>query len=120
LDLAPVTKKLGANCSPAITVQQGDGYPLPSGMPGAPTYRIACGDTWFHIDGANGETLEKLDASRRAYRWLYQGLHTLDFPALMSHPALRTSLIIILCAIGAAFSITAVVIGWRRLQRPAN
>jgi hypothetical protein len=120
LDLAPLAEKLGRNCSPAITVQHGDDYPQPSAMPGAPTYRIVCGDTWFNVDGSNGETLEKLDASRRAYRWLYQGLHTLDFPTLMPHPALRTNLIILLCAIGAAFSVTAIVIGWRRLRRPSN
>jgi hypothetical protein len=84
-------------------------------MPHAPVYRVVCGDTWLHIDGANGAMLEKLDPSRRAYRWAYSALHTLDYPALTKRPALRTAIIVLLCAAGLAFSVTAVVIGWRRL-----
>jgi hypothetical protein len=60
-------------------------------MPDAPVYRIVCGTVWFQADGANGAPLETLDASRRAYRWLYQALHTLDFPALSVRPLLRNS-----------------------------
>ena len=41
-------------------------------MPGAPVYRLVCGDVWYHIDGASGAALEKLDSSRRAYRWVLQ------------------------------------------------
>ena len=85
-------------------------------MPGAPVYRVVCGTDWFHIDGAGGRVLERLDASRRAYRWLYGALHTLDFPALAARPALRTAVVVSLCAAGFAFSLTAVVIGWRRLR----
>jgi hypothetical protein len=61
--------------------------------------------------------LEKLDPSRRAYRWLYGALHNLDFPALAARPSLRTGLVLTLCAAGLAFSLTGVVIGWRRLRR---
>ena len=84
-------------------------------MPGAPGYRLICGDTWFHIDGANGALLEKLDRSRRAYRWLYAALHTFDVPVLMARPMLRTVLIVALCGLGFVFSLTGIVIGWRRL-----
>ncbi len=52
------------------------------------------------------------------YRWLYQALHTLDFPALAMRPALRTTLITLLCLMGACFSVTATVIAWRRLRYP--
>ena len=41
-----------------------------------------------------------------------------DFPTLLAHPVLRTLLIVGLCALGFAFSITGVVIGWRRLRLP--
>jgi hypothetical protein len=81
----------------------------------APAFRSVFGDAWFHFDGASGAMLEKLDASRRAYRWAYSALHTLDFPALAARPSLRTALIVTLCGLGLAFSLTAVVIGWRRL-----
>jgi hypothetical protein len=85
-------------------------------MPDGPVYRITCGDVWYDIDAANG-ALQKTDPSRRAYRWLYHALHTLDFPVLAGRPTLRTVLIVSLCGIGLVFSLTGLVIGWRRLWR---
>ena len=85
-------------------------------MPDAPVYRSVCSQVWFHLDGANGAMLEKLDPSRRAYRWAYSALHTLDFPALSGRPLLRTVLIVTLCGFGLVFSLTTIVIGWRRLR----
>jgi glutamate/tyrosine decarboxylase-like PLP-dependent enzyme len=85
-------------------------------MPNAPVYRSVCGNVWFHVDAASGAILERLDPSRRAYRWLYSGLHTMDFPMLSAHPTLRAALIVILCGCGFVFSLTGVVIGWRRLR----
>jgi PepSY-associated TM region len=46
---------------------------------------------------------------------LFRALHTLDFPLLVSHPWLRTSLIVGLCLCGLAFSLTGVTLAWRRL-----
>ena len=43
-------------------------------------------------------------------------LHTLDLPPLTTHPALRSSLIVGLCLCGLAFSLTGVVLAWRRLR----
>lgn len=111
-------RRLAGECGAAGVVAKGDAYPIESSMPRAPVYRVVCGDTWYHVDGANGALLETLDPSRRAYRWLYGALHTLDFPALVQRPALRTILVVLLCALGFAFSVTAVVIGWRRLTKP--
>ena len=102
-------------CDNAVAVSSGDNYAVASIMAAAPIFRVVCGEVWFHIDGANGAVLEKLDASRRAYRWLYGGLHTLNFPILMARPALRAAVIVILCACGLAFSLTGVAIAWRRL-----
>ncbi len=104
-------------CSPAVVVRPDDDYAIAPAMPSAPVYRAVCGDTWLHFDGADGTLLEKLDASRRAYRWAYAALHTLDFPVLAARPALRTALVVTLCVFGLAFSLTGVVIGWRRLRR---
>ena len=116
-DATAFARRLGG-CEAAAAVAGDDAYRVVSAMPGAPVYRIVCGDTWLHVDGANGALLEKLDSSRRAYRWLYSALHTLDFPALVERPALRTSLIVALCSFGFVFSVTAVLIGWRRLWKP--
>jgi hypothetical protein len=47
-------------------------------------------------------------------------LHTFDIPALSARPELRSVIIItLLCLAGFAFSLTGVVIGWRRLKRSA-
>ena len=47
---------------------------------------------------------------------LFRALHKLDFEPLSSHPALRTSVIVALCLCGFAFSLTGVVLAWRRLR----
>ncbi|HKA43614.1 MAG TPA: PepSY domain-containing protein [Burkholderiales bacterium] len=114
--ITAAARRFAPDCEGAFPVPAADAYAMVPTMPGAPVYRVVCGTDWFHIDGASGRVLEKLDASRRAYRWVYGALHTLDFPALAARPALRTAVVVSLCAAGLAFSLTAVVIGWRRLR----
>ncbi len=48
--------------------------------------------------------------------WQLKSLHTLDFEPLGSHPLLRTCAIVTLCLCGFAFSITGVVLAWRRVR----
>jgi hypothetical protein len=105
-----------ARCAAPVVVGVHDSYAMTSRVPGAPVYRSVCGDVWFHVDGGTGAMLERLDASRRSYRWLYSGLHTLDFPVLLDHPVARSVLIVGLCLLGFIFSVTGAVIGWRRLR----
>jgi hypothetical protein len=106
---------LGRTCDAARTIGAGDDYAVASNTRGAPVFRAVCGGDWFDVDAANGDVLEKLDSSRRAYRWLFGALHTLDFPVLTARPALRTALIVALCGLGFVFSLTGIVIAWRRL-----
>jgi hypothetical protein len=115
-EVGDVASALASGCNAAVTVAAGDNYAIAATLPGAPVYRLVCGQLWYHIDAASGAALEKLDASRRAYRWLYSALHTLDFPALMAAPAVRTLLIVALCLGGLVLSLTGVAIGWRRLR----
>jgi uncharacterized iron-regulated membrane protein len=115
-DVSAIGPMLASGCDAALPIGASDSYSIEPIMPGAPVYRLVCGDVWYHIDGASGAALEKLDSSRRAYRWFYSALHTLDIPALMAAPAVRTVLIIALCVLGLAFSLSGVVIGWRRLR----
>jgi len=112
--------RLARDCGPARVVTDDDAYRFKSIVQGAPVYRVVCGDDWFHIDGANGALLEKLDASRRSYRWAYQALHTLDFPSLAARPALREAVIVALCGLGLVFSLTGVVIAWRRITHASG
>jgi cytochrome b subunit of formate dehydrogenase len=109
-------RRIASNCAAPVVVGAADHYPAASLMPGAPVYRSVCGDVWYQVDGATGRVIERLDSSRRAYRWAYTALHTLDFPILFGHPGVRSMLIVVLCAIGFVFSVTGAVIGWRRLR----
>lgn len=124
-EVSAFVERLASGCNGPVTVHPDDNYAIMASMPNAPVYRSVCGSIWFHIDGASGAILERLDASRRAYRWFYSALHTMDFPVLSARPTLRSVLIVILCGFGFAFSLTGVVIGWRRLRlqfsaSPAN
>ncbi|MCA1525366.1 PepSY domain-containing protein [Bradyrhizobium yuanmingense] len=115
-EIGNLTVRLGTGCAAPFLLAGSDDYPAQSAMPGAPVYRTTCGDLWFDVDAADGRVLQRLDPSRRAYRWLYSALHTLDFPILLAHARLRDALIVGLCTLGLMFSITGVVIGWRRLR----
>ena len=46
--------------------------------------------------------------------WPLRSLHTLDFPPLSSHPLVRTVVVTTLCLAGLAFSLTGVVLAWRK------
>jgi hypothetical protein len=114
-ELDSTARQLGDDCQHASAVGADDAYLAKPALPEAPVFRIVCGSTWYEIDGATGALLDRLDPSRRAYRWLFGGLHRLDFPPLRSSPWLRTIAIVALCAGGLAFSLTGVVLAWRRL-----
>jgi hypothetical protein len=111
-----LANEVSSGCELAVAIGAMDSYASAATMPNAPVYRSICGDVWLHIDGANGSILERLDRSRRAYRWAYQALHTLDFPALAMRPNLRTAIVIVLSSVGLIFSLSGIVIGWRRLR----
>ncbi|WP_018315975.1 PepSY domain-containing protein [Bradyrhizobium sp. WSM2793] len=120
-EIQSLVAHLAAGCGAASVLAVNDDYPAQSAIAGAPVYRSRCGDLWFDIDGADGSVLQRLDSSRRAYRWLYSALHTLDFPLLVAHPRLRDTIIVGLCALGLVFSVTGIAIGWRRLRpRPTR
>lgn len=84
-----------------------------------PVLRVTFDDppaTWFHIDPTTGDVLERMDASQRLQRILFNALHSLDFPWLLAHRPAWDVLVIALCMLGLAVSVTAVVIAWRRLR----
>jgi uncharacterized iron-regulated membrane protein len=85
-----------------------------------PVLRVGFDDaagTWFHIDPRNGDILGRTDSSRRTYRWLYNGLHSLDFPLLLRYRPAWDIVTVLLSLIGMIVSISGIVIGWRRLRR---
>jgi hypothetical protein len=78
-EVQELTARLAAGCGGPSALADNDNYPARSTVPGAPVYRSYCGELWFDIDGTDGNLLQRLDSSRRAYRWVYGALHTLDF-----------------------------------------
>ncbi len=83
-----------------------------------PVYRATFDDaesTWYHIDPRNGAIVNRVTDASRLERWLFNGLHSLDFQILLRHRPLWDVVMILLSLFGLLFSVTAVVIGWRRL-----
>jgi hypothetical protein len=78
--------------------------------------------TWLYLDARDGSLVQTEVADSRAERWLYQGLHSLDFPWVYQTPWLWYPLILVLMLGGLALSLTSALVGWRFLRgrsRPA-
>lgn len=74
------------------------------------------GHSWVHLDPHTGAVLDVLDGNRRAGRWLFNLLHSWDWPPLLERPLLREALVIGFSLGGLAICLSGVVIGWRRLR----
>lgn len=82
--------------------------------------RVRIGDaaqTWVHVDAQSGQIIAQMDRSRRVYRWLYTGLHTFDFPWLNRAGPLWRVLMLGALATGLGLSVSALVLGARRVAR---
>jgi hypothetical protein len=78
--------------------------------------------TWLYLDANDGSLVQTEVRDSRAERWLYQGLHSLDFPWIYQTPWLWYPLILVLMLGGLALSLTSAIVGWRFLRgrtRPA-
>ncbi|WP_193222296.1 PepSY domain-containing protein [Alkalilimnicola sp. S0819] len=85
-----------------------------------PVLRLRLADppqTWYYLDPADGRIAAKRNQGSRLYRWLFNGLHSWDFPALVGHRPLWDLWMIGLSLGGLLLSLTGVVIGWRWLRR---
>jgi hypothetical protein len=88
-----------------------------------PVLRVQYADadrTWLYVDPARGAIVQRTDDTRRLRRWLYQGLHSLDFPALYYKRPLWDIVVIGLSIGGIALSATTLLPAWRRLRRNAR
>ncbi len=88
-----------------------------------PAYRVEFDDpesTWFYVDWTTGAVVLRYTKAARVQRWLYNGLHSLDFAFLTRHGAVWDATVIILCAVGFAFAATAGIVGWRRVARSGH
>jgi hypothetical protein len=75
--------------------------------------------TWLYLEPSLG-TMARQDRLGRWERWLYHGLHSLDFPFLYRSRPLWDIVLIVLSIGGLALSATTLVPSWRRLVRHAR
>jgi len=71
----------------------------------------------YYIDPANGNVLLKSDLTNKLERWLYHGLHSLDFSFLTRNRPLWDIIMITLLLGGTTVSITAVGLGIKFMKR---
>lgn len=85
-----------------------------------PLLRVKFADaprTWLHIDPYEARIRESYVRTSRLERWLYHGLHSLDFPLLYKYRPAWDIVVLFLMAGGTALCITSVWIGWKRLRK---
>jgi len=88
-----------------------------------PVWRVSYGDpqrTSLYVDPARGVILRKEERLTRLNRWLYHGLHSLDFPFLYYRRPLWDVVVITLSIGGLLLTLTTVVPAWRRIRRHAR
>jgi hypothetical protein len=84
-----------------------------------PVYRVSLNDTErtrYYLD-ERLQLIDKVDAARRWYRWLFEGLHRLDFNAFFRQRPWWDALTLTLLGGVTAGAFTGVYIGYRRLTR---
>ncbi|MBE9466509.1 PepSY domain-containing protein [Dyadobacter subterraneus] len=73
--------------------------------------------TWYYVDLKTGQVVLKHEKKSRLERWLYNGLHSLDFSFLLYKRPLWDIVVIILMLGGLAASSTGLVLTWKWLRR---
>jgi hypothetical protein len=83
-----------------------------------PVYRLVLpSGTRYYLDSVSGKLVAKLDAASRAYRWLHEGLHRLDFaPGLRARPLWDLVMLFLMTGV-TVVCVTGACLGYRRLTR---
>jgi hypothetical protein len=114
----------GVGVEDAVWLEDYDNYYYSQdGRKTLPVLRIRYADarrTWLYLDPQHGVIASRLDRGSRMNRWLYKGLHDLDFPFLYYRRPLWDIVIVILSLGGIAVSVTSALPAWRRLARHAR
>jgi len=113
----------GVKMRDAVWLQEYDAYYYnQDGNRPLPVLRVRYADeaaTWLYLDPGRG-TMTRQDRGGRWNRWLYHGLHNLDFPFLYYRRPLWDIVMIALSVGGLALSATTLLPSWRRLVRHAR
>ena len=84
-----------------------------------PVLRVKYADadgSWLYFSARDGGVVLRETGSGRPVRWLYHGLHSLDFPRFYQAGWLWYPVIVTLCVGGLLLSLTSVIVGWRFLR----
>jgi hypothetical protein len=88
--------------------------------PPFPVYRIILNDaqhTRYYLDPGTAELLRKVDADGRGYRWLFSGLHRLDFAAWLRLRPIWDTVTLALLLGGIALTATGTYLALSRIKR---
>ncbi len=111
----------GARAKNAVMLSAYDAYYYDQhGVKPLPVARVELDDaqqTWMYANPATGLIVARYTARSRAERWLYQGLHCLDFPFLYRHRPAWDIVVILLSIGGLVLSGTGVVLAAQYMRR---
>jgi hypothetical protein len=111
----------GARVQDAVWLTQYDGYYYDrAGERPLPVLRVKYADadeSWLYLSARDGGLLLRETASGRRVRWLYHGLHSLDFPGFYQAGWIWYAAVLTLCVGGLLLSMTSVIVGWRFLRK---
>ena len=89
-----------------------------------PVLRVALDDpdhTRLYIDPLTGQVVGlHSDHSSFVTRWLYHGLHSMDFPWLYNHRPAWDVVVLALMLGGLSVSVTSVILAWQVLRRTGS
>jgi uncharacterized iron-regulated membrane protein len=101
-------------------IHQYDAYYYSSTALPLPVLRVKFDDddrTWLYIDPVTSRVVARFTSRERLQRWLYNGLHSLDFPFLYRRRPLWDVVIVALCVGGTFLSFVGSVIAVRRVRQ---
>ena len=73
--------------------------------------------TRYYIDPKTARIVQTYNSSNWVNRWLYHGLHSLNFPVLYNRRPLWDIVVITFMVGGTALSMTSLVLAWRALGK---
>ena len=74
-------------------------------------------ETRYYIDPKTARVVQTYNSSNWVNRWLYNGLHSLNFPWLYNYRPLWDIVVITLMLGGTALCVTSLVLAWRVMGR---
>ena len=119
-ELSFIGEKLGGRAAPEL-LETEDTYYFAHAVDQAdlPVYRVIGDDsarTVYYIDPVSGAVRAKMDGNRKGYRWLFEGLHRLDFVSVIRRrPAWDILMIILLGGVTLVCGI-GTYLGFRRIS----